>query len=87
MYHVILVGQDPDIRTPVEKSIKAMKVTLWFLLLLSLGMPAWLLYMVIADARETGPSGIVTVTCLGLLLIIGSAGKTLTFEHPWKKHQ
>jgi hypothetical protein len=87
MYHVILVGQDPDIRTPVEKSIKPMKVTLWFLLLLSLGMPAWLLYMVIADARETGPSGIVTVTCLGLLLIIGSAGKTLIFEHPWKKHQ
>jgi len=82
--------QDPDIRMPVEKSIKpmkAMKVTLWFLLLLSLGMPAWLLYMVIADARETGPSGIVTVTCLGLLLIIGSAGKTLIFEHPWKKHQ
>jgi uncharacterized membrane protein len=88
MYHVILVGQDPDIRMPVDKAIKpmkAIKVTLWFLLLLSLGLPAWLL--VIADARETGPSGIVTVTCLGLLLIIGSAGKTLIFEHPWKKHQ
>ena len=82
--------QDPDIRMPVEKAIKPMKatkVTLWFLLLLSLGVPAWLLHMVIADARETGPSGIVTVTCLGLLLIIGSAGKTLIFEHPWKKHQ
>jgi len=43
--------------------------------------------MVIADADETGPSGIVTVTCLGLLLSLGSAGKTLIFEHPWKKHQ
>lgn len=75
---------------PVEKAIKpmkAIKVTLWFLLLLSLGVPAWLLCMVIADGRETGPSGIVTVTSLGLLLIIGSAGKTLIFEHPWKKHQ
>jgi hypothetical protein len=75
---------------PVEKAIKPMKatkVTLWFLLLLSLGVPAGLLYMVIADARETGPSGIVTVTSLGLLLIIGSAGKALIFEHPWRKHQ